>query len=160
MCERHHFFGCTLSFLCHFLSLFLSTSPFRLIRFYAEKKFRWGGRSGGWSPLPPPSVYSPVVKSSKIENATFPYRTALSEANVTTYRMGSTKWAYHKERSFASNYFILENFVSVKEPLMTSWLDVPTTQMFIFILFVSNGVLLEGTFAQWLSLSYTWQAPA
>ena len=36
---------------------------------------------------------------------TFPYKTALSEANVKTNRMGSTKWTYHKEQSFASNHF-------------------------------------------------------
>ena len=43
----------------------------------------------------------------KIENALFPYKTAiLSEANVKTNRMVSTKWTYRKEWSFASNYFI------------------------------------------------------
>ena len=48
----------------------------------------------------------------KIENATFPYKTALSEASVKTNRMGSTKLTYHKEWSFASNYSIFfENFI-------------------------------------------------
>ena len=47
-----------------------------------------------------------LVESTKIENATFPYKTVLSEANVKTNRMGITKWTYHKERSFASKYFI------------------------------------------------------
>ena len=47
-----------------------------------------------------------LVESTKIENALFPYKTAISEANVKTNRMVSTKWIYHKERSFASNYFI------------------------------------------------------
>ena len=48
-----------------------------------------------------------------------PIKAVLSEANVKTNRMGGTKWTYHKERSFASNYFIylfiylFENFVSV-----------------------------------------------
>ena len=50
--------------------------------------------------------YRFLVESTEIENTTFPYKTALSEANVTTNRMGSTKWIYHKERSFASNYVI------------------------------------------------------
>ena len=50
-----------------------------------------------------------LVESTKIENASFSCRTALSEANVKTNRMVSTKWIYHKERSFASIY----NFVSV-----------------------------------------------
>ena len=46
------------------------------------------------------------VQSIKIENATLPYKTALSETNVKTNGMGSTKWSYHKERSFFSNNFI------------------------------------------------------
>ena len=44
--------------------------------------------------------------STKIENASYPYKTTISEANVKTNRMVNTKWTYHKERSFASNYFI------------------------------------------------------
>ena len=31
---------------------------------------------------------------------------ALSEANVKTDRMESRKWTYHKEYSFATDYFI------------------------------------------------------
>ena len=47
-----------------------------------------------------------LVEATKIENTSFPFKTALSEANVKTNRMVTTKWTYHKERSFASNYFI------------------------------------------------------
>ena len=48
-----------------------------------------------------------LVETTKIENPSFRFRTALSETN----RMATTKWTYHKEWSFASNYFIfLENF--------------------------------------------------
>ena len=50
--------------------------------------------------------YCYLVESTKIENATFSYKTALSEANVKKNRMGSSKRAYHKKQSFASNYFI------------------------------------------------------
>ena len=46
-------------------------------------------------------------ESTKIENATFPYKTLLREANVKTNRMGS-KWTYHKGQGFASNYFIFQ----------------------------------------------------
>ena len=54
-----------------------------------------------------------LVESTKIANATFPYKTALSEANAKINRMWSTKRTYHKERSFASNYFVFfENIVS------------------------------------------------
>ena len=47
-----------------------------------------------------------LVESTKIENASFPYKTAISEANVKTNRMVTTKWTYRKERNFASNHFI------------------------------------------------------
>ena len=45
------------------------------------------------------------IESTKIENASFPYKTAISETNVKTNRMLTTKSTYHKKRSFASNYF-------------------------------------------------------
>ena len=47
--------------------------------------------------------YRFLVESTEIENASFPYKPAISEANVKTNRMVSPKWTYHKERS---NYFI------------------------------------------------------
>ena len=50
-------------------------------------------------------LYHFLVESTKIDNITFPYKTALSEANVKTNRMGSTNLTYHKEWSFASNHF-------------------------------------------------------
>ena len=50
--------------------------------------------------------YCVLVDSTKIEIASFPYKTTISEASAKTNRMLSTKWTYHKERSFSSNYFI------------------------------------------------------
>ena len=50
--------------------------------------------------------YRFLAESTKIENASFPYKTTMSEANVKTNRIASTKWTYHKERGFASNSFI------------------------------------------------------
>ena len=47
-----------------------------------------------------------LLESNKIENATYLYKTALSEANVKTNRMGGIKWTYRKERSYATSYFI------------------------------------------------------
>ena len=47
-----------------------------------------------------------LVESIKIENASFPYKTAMSEANVKINRMESTKWTYNKEQNFVSNNFI------------------------------------------------------
>ena len=47
-----------------------------------------------------------LVESTKIENASFPYKTAILEANVKTNKTVTTKWTSQKERSFASNYLI------------------------------------------------------
>ena len=55
--------------------------------------------------------YCFLVESTKIEKASFPLisiqNRSISEANVKTNRMVSTKWTYHKEQSFASNHFIV-----------------------------------------------------
>ena len=56
-----------------------------------------------------------LFESTKIENASFPYKTDISEAHVTINRMVSTKWTYQKERSLASKYFIfLKNLFQFK----------------------------------------------
>ena len=48
----------------------------------------------------------------------FQYKTILSEANVKTNAMESTKWTYHKERGFTSNCFtFLEILVPFKNIL-------------------------------------------
>ena len=56
-----------------------------------------------------------VILSTQAENdgqnATFSYKTALSEANSKTYRMRSAKWIHHKEWCFASNYFLKIYFI-------------------------------------------------
>ena len=49
--------------------------------------------------------YHILVEGTMIESTSFPYKTVISEANVKTNRMVNAKWTYHKERSFASNYF-------------------------------------------------------
>ena len=48
-----------------------------------------------------------LVESAKIEIATWPCKTVLSEANIKTNRMGSTKWIYHKEQNISKFYFSL-----------------------------------------------------
>ena len=48
-----------------------------------------------------------LVETTKIENTSFPFKTALSQVNVKTNRIATTKWTYQKEWSFASNYFSL-----------------------------------------------------
>ena len=65
--------------------------------------------------------YGFLNESTKIKNASFPYKTTISEANGKTNRMSSTKRTYHEERSFSSNYLIfLEIFLSLK----TSYKDL------------------------------------
>ena len=54
--------------------------------------------------------YRFLVESTKTENASFSYKTAISEANFKTDGMVSKKWTYHRERNFASNYFIFWRF--------------------------------------------------
>ena len=44
--------------------------------------------------------YRFLVESTKIGNAFFPYKTAISKANVKTNRMVSTKWTCHKRTEF------------------------------------------------------------
>ena len=63
------------------------------------------------------------MESAKIENVTFPYQTALSEANVKKIKCGVEKGPITKNA--ANNYFnYLESFGSVQELLMKSWFDV------------------------------------
>ena len=56
-------------------------------------------------------VYHFSVESTKIENASFPYENAISEANVKINRKVSTKWTYHKEWRFASNSIIFSKIL-------------------------------------------------
>ena len=45
-----------------------------------------------------------------------------------------------------------ESFVSVYEPLINNWSNVPTAQTPILVLFLSAGVLFDGAFSLWVSL--------
>ena len=63
--------------------------------------------------------YCFLVETTDIENTSFLFKTALSETNVKTNRMATTKWTYHKEWGFASNYFF-GKFFPVLEPLKKS----------------------------------------
>ena len=51
-----------------------------------------------------------LVESTEIDNATIPYKTALSEANVKTNRMGSRKWNITKNRVVLPVIFFFEDF--------------------------------------------------
>ena len=65
--------------------------------------------------------YHFLVETTKIENTSFPFKTALSEANFKTNRMATTKWTYHKESSFATNYLI---FLKICSSFRTSWKEL------------------------------------
>ena len=73
-----------------------------------KPKIKWGVQNGPIKKsgvLPGTTLHFQKFYFS-LKNALFPYKTALSKANFKTNRVGSTKWTYHKEQSFASNYFI------------------------------------------------------
>ena len=71
--------------------------------------------SNPWATILNPRVASRLlVESTKIKNASFPYKTVISEANVKINRILSKKWTYHKGRSFASNYFFWEFCFSLR----------------------------------------------
>ena len=40
--------------------------------------------------------YNFLVESTKIQNASFPYKSAISDTNAKTNRMVTTQWTYHK----------------------------------------------------------------
>ena len=44
-------------------------------------------------------------ESTAIQNATFPYKTVLSKANVKTNRIRSKNWTYQREMAFAPDWF-------------------------------------------------------
>ena len=52
--------------------------------------------------------YRFLVETTEIENTSFPFKTALSETNIKTNRMATTKWTYHKEQSFGKFSLVLE----------------------------------------------------
>ena len=59
--------------------------------------------------------YRFLVETNEIENTLFPFKTALSETNVKTNRMATTKWTYHKEWSFGvTTYFFWKIFSSFR----------------------------------------------
>ena len=56
-----------------------------------------------------------IDERTKIENASFPNKTAISKASVKTNRTVTAKWPYNKEPSLASHYFIfLKKFFQFK----------------------------------------------
>ena len=96
-----------------------------------------------------------LVENTKIENASLPYKTAISEANVKTNWIVSTKWTYHKERSISVTTLFSKNFCFSLRTTYKERFDIPTTQMPIYLLFVSTGVLFDSAFSLRVSLRET-----
>ena len=96
-----------------------------------------------------------IVESIAIENATFQYKIALSNANVKANRMGCTEWIYCQESNFTVNYFIfLKTQFDYSNPLQIVDSNVQTAIiiMSIITLFISARVLFEDIFPLWVSL--------
>ena len=85
--------------------------------------------------------YRFLVEATKIEITPFQFKTALSEANIKTNRMATTKWTYHREWSFASNYLIfLENLFQFQNLLKRINLMYRQPKCQYLYFFVSAGV--------------------
>ena len=95
-----------------------------------------------------------LVESNKIENVTFPYKTALSEDNVKTKRMGRTKQAYRKERRFTSNCFIFWKILFQYKNLLRTFknLSLKTYPNVHTHTFRNRRSFLWGSFSLWVSL--------
>ena len=50
-------------------------------------------------------------ENTRIKNATLPYKTALSEANVKAIKMRSTNWTYANDGFFSSDNFIFSKIL-------------------------------------------------
>ena len=90
--------------------------------------------------------YRFLVERTKIEKSSFPYETALSEANVKANRMVTTKWAYHRERSLflITSLFFWKFCLIDWNNWLNNWFNVPAAQTPIFVLFLIAGVLFDG----------------
>ena len=97
------------------------------------------------------TVIKLLVESTKIESALFAYKTALSEANVKTNWMGSTKWTYYNEWSFASIFFFFfEILLQCKNLLRVDLMyNYPNVHIHTFRKHWSS---IWGCFSLWVSL--------
>ena len=79
------------------------------------------------------------------ENASFPYKAAMPEANLKTNRIVTTKCTNnHNEWSFASIYFFLKLLFQFKNHQELFWCTRDPN--FTLIPFVSAGILFGGVF--------------
>ena len=90
--------------------------------------------------------YRFLGESTKIQNSTFPYKNCPVRM-LRHVRCRAQNGPITKNGVLPVTTLFFLNFVSVYEPLIKSLFDVPTTQMVIFILFVSTLVLFKGAFS-------------
>ena len=64
--------------------------------------------------------YRILVEVTKIENTSFPFKTALLEANAKANRIASTKWTYQNSGVFPVTTYFFWKTCSVLEPLKKS----------------------------------------
>ena len=86
--------------------------------------------------------YRFLVETTKIESTSFPFKTTMREANVKTNSMTIDLQNQSITRSgvLPVTALLFWKFVAVLAPLKKKKLDVPTTQMSIFVYFASVGV--------------------
>ena len=88
-----------------------------------------------------------LVERTKIDNASFPSKTSISEANVKTNGMASAKWIYPKEWSFARNYLIFPK-------ILLQFIQFILLQFRVNLMYQRpNRVLFDGAFSLWASLN-------
>ena len=93
------------------------------------------------------------VERTKIDNATFPYKTTQSEANIKTNIMGSTKCTYRKQRSFASIYLLFPKILfQFRNPVSKVDLRYQLTKYPYLCFSKALEFYLRGFFSLWISL--------
>ena len=90
--------------------------------------------------------YRFLLETTKIENASFPKKTAMSGANVKTNRIGGTKWIYHKKRTFTSIYLIFLKILFQFKNLLQSILCTSYPNVHIHT-FSKRESFIEGAFS-------------
>ena len=80
--------------------------------------------------------YRFLVESTTIESVILSYKTAPSKTSIKANRMGSIKWTFTKKGVLPLTTLLFWKF----SLSINSWFNVPTTQMFIFILFTSTWI--------------------
>ena len=94
--------------------------------------------------------YSSLVESTKIENITFPYKTALSESNAKTNRMGSTMDLSQKMEF--CQFCLFFQFILFQFKNLSKRVDLSHPNVLIHT-FRKCRSFISGCFFLWVSLS-------